>query len=65
MVGHTHLCAEHFKQQQREAYRGKQSKTPPAEGTLGVPSRTSKAHVAHRRDPPEVGMDNPGTDSEG
>ena len=27
--GHTHLCAEHFKQWRRGEYTGYQSKTPP------------------------------------
>ena len=63
--GHTHLCAENFKQWRRETYSGEQSKTPPAEGILGVPGRPSTSHVANGGDPPRVGIDDPGTDSEG
>ena len=62
--GHIHLCAEHFKQWRREAYPGKIQR-PPAEGMLGVPGRTSTAHVAYGGDLPGVGMENPGTDSKG
>ena len=37
----------------------------PAEGTMGVTGRPSTAPVAQVGDPPGVGMDNLGPDSEG
>ena len=62
---HTHLCAEHFKQWQREAYPREQSKTPPTEGVMDVHGRPSTSHVAHGKYPLVVGIGNPGHDSKG
>ena len=61
---HTHLRAEHFKQWQKEAYPGEQSKNP-TEETLCMPVRPSTSHVTHMVYPLEVGIDNPGPDYEG
>ena len=63
--GHSNLRAEHLKQCQWETYPGEQLKTPPHRGAMDMPVRPSLVHVAHRGDPPGVGMDGPGPDSKG